>query len=204
VDTALYSGAVDEREALTTRGLLVVGVVSGLLGGLVMSIPIVIWDWARSSHRALELPMAVTAWSFGLVHFSRDENLWWPIVVGVVLLAAFWALSGVAFIAFADRAARPPHMAWAVAVGAIWSFATFIFSWYMLLPIARDGAPFRATAADPALFTAPNWAWILGFTLSGLAMAGCYAALGRSPALRHEQHRRDRPDESRARLRPAA
>ena len=60
----------------------------------------------------------------------------------------------------------------------------FIFFWYMLLPIARDGAPFRAPAFDPLLFTAPNWVWILGFTLSGLVIAVGYAALRRHPPWR--------------------
>jgi hypothetical protein len=203
VDTSLHARPQQERELLAGRGLLTVGVVSGLLGGLVMAVPVVIWDWVRTSHRALELPMATTAWLFGTEHFSRFENLWGPIVVGAVLLAAFWAASGVAFAAFADRVSRPNRMAWTIAAGGIWSFATFIFSWYMLLPIARDGAPFRTTAVDRTLFTAPNWAWILGFALSGFAMAWCYAVLERSPALRHE-HRRDRLDEPHARLRPAA
>ncbi len=49
--------------------------------------------------------------------------------------------------------------------------------WYMLLPIARDGAPFRPTAVAPGRFVAPNWAWILAFTLSGLATGACYRAL---------------------------
>jgi len=147
--------------------------------------------------------MATTAWVFGTQHLSRHQNLWGPIVLGVVLLAVFWSASGVAFAAFADRVSRPPRLAWTIAAGGIWSFATFIFTWYMLLPITRDGAPFRTTAVDHTLFTAPNWAWILGFTLSGLAMACSYAALERSPAFRQER-RRDRLEAQRAHLPHAA
>jgi hypothetical protein len=74
--------------------------------------------------------MAATAWPFGLDHFSHNENLWWPILVGIVLLAAYWALAGVVFVALADRTYRVSHPAAAVLAGAAWSFVTFIFSWY--------------------------------------------------------------------------
>jgi hypothetical protein len=43
-----------------------------------------------------------------------------------------------------------------------------------------DGSPFRATAAFPDLFVAPNWVWILSFTVFGLVIGAAYAAL-RSP-----------------------
>ena len=149
--------------------------------------------------------MAATAWLFGLVHFSQDENLWWPIVLGTAVLAVYWALSGVAFAALAHRFSRISHPAWTIAAGAAWGFVSFIFFWYMLLPVARDGAPFRATALDPLLFTAPNWVWILGFTLSGLVIAVSYAALRRSRAFRGEQAPTRRIDEPGTRLHhPAA
>jgi hypothetical protein len=199
----LHSDARAEHE-LSSRGLLAVGVTSGLLGGIVLAIPIVIWDWVRTGHHALELPMAATAWLFGLDHFSHDDNLWGSILLGAVLLAVYWALGGIGFAALAERMERPFRAAWAILAGAAWSFVTFIFFWYMLLPIARDGAPFRAPAFDPLLFTAPNWVWILGFTLSGLAIAGCYSRLRGSPAFRRERRRADRVDEPRTRLRPAA
>jgi hypothetical protein len=138
VDTTVDAGT--RREQRTLAG----GAVAGLLGGLALAVPVVIWDWASSSHRALELPMAVTAWSFGLVHFSHIENLWWPIVIGVALLAVYWAAVGVVFAALADRLFRPAEAARTIAAGAAWSFVSFIFTWYMLLPIARGGAPFMA------------------------------------------------------------
>jgi hypothetical protein len=47
----------------------------------------------------------------------------------------------------------------------------------MQLPLARDGAPFRATPARPELFVGPTWVWILGFTLLGLVSGLCYGAL---------------------------
>jgi hypothetical protein len=189
---------------LSAGRLTAIGVASGVVGGLAMAGPIVIWDLVRSSHRALELPMAATSWPFGLVHFSHDRNLWWPIVLGTLLLAAFWAVSGVAFAGLADRAYRLSHAGSLVAAGAAWSFANFIFFWNMLLPIARDGAPFRPNVDDPQLFAAPNWVWILGFTLSGLVIAVCYTAWRRSPAFRSEERRVERVDEPRTRLRHAA
>ncbi len=173
-----------EREERTGQELpvwrlLVVGGASGLVGGIAMAAPIVIWDWTKTEHRALELPMAATAWLFGLTHFSHDRNLWWPIVVGAVLFAAYWALSGIVFAALADRFWRVEHPLSALAAGAAWSFATFVFFWYVLLPIARDGAPFRAPAGDALLFTAPDWVWILGFGLLGVVTAATYTALRR-------------------------
>jgi len=202
VDT-LDSDAREERE-LSSRGVVAVGVTAGLLGGIALAAPVVIWDWVRTGQRALELPMAATSWLFGLDHFSHDENLWGSIVLGAILLAVYWAVSGIAFTALAERVEPPLGVAWAIVAGAAWSFASFIFFWYMLLPIARDGAPFRASTADPLLFTAPNWVWILGFVLSGLAIAGSYAALRGSPAFRRQQQRADRVDEPRTRLHPAA
>ena len=70
MDTAVRADPREEDAELSGSGILMVGAVSGLLGGLVLAAPIVIWDWARSGHRALELPMAVTAWPFG----SADER----------------------------------------------------------------------------------------------------------------------------------
>ena len=191
-------------QGLSSRGVLAVGVTAGLLGGIALAAPVVIWDWVREGQRALELPMAATSWLVGLDHFSHDENLWGSIVLGAIVLAVYWAVSGIAFTAVAERVEPPLGAAWAIVAGAGWSFASFIFFWYMLLPIARDGAPFRAPAADPLLFTAPNWVWILGFTLSGLAIAGSYTALRGSPAFRRVQRRADSVDEPRTRLHPAA
>jgi hypothetical protein len=212
VDSSRHARSRDSREHVVSRAeydelpasrVLEVGIASGILGGLALAVPVVIWDWARSSHRALELPMAATAWLFGLEHFSHDVNLWWPIVLGTAVLAVYWAASGVAFAALADRFSRLSHPAWTIVAGAAWSFVSFMFFWYMLLPVARDGVPFRASSVDPLLFTAPNWVWILGFTLSGLVIAGCYAALRRSPVAGREQRRTDPVDEPRTRLHPA-
>jgi hypothetical protein len=33
------------------------------------------------------------------------------------------------------------------------------------------------SSAAPGQFVAPNWVWILGFTLLGLATGACYRAL---------------------------
>ena len=59
-----------------------------------------------------------------------------------------------------------------LALGAVWSFFSWMLFWYMVLPIARDGAPFRLTAAG--LWVAPNWVWILGYTAFGLASGLAY------------------------------
>jgi hypothetical protein len=174
--------AVTRSRPLAARDVLAVGVGSGLIGGIALAIPIVLWDWARSAHRAFELPMAATAWLFGLQHFSHVRYLAWPLVIGIVLLAAYAALSGVVFTGLADRLVGVARPLPSLAAGLAWSFVSFIFFWDMLLPIARDGAPFRVAAGEAGLFVAPNWAWILGFTLLGLITGACYAAFRPVPA----------------------
>lgn len=168
------------RQATSWRRLVVIGVPAGLLGGLVMWAPALFYDWARDDHSALELPMAVTGWLFGLEHFVQNEYRWWPIVIGALFLLAYWALHGVAFAALADRVYHVRTLSGSMALGAAWGFVSFMFFWYMLLPIARDGAPFRDLGAGG--FVAPNWIWILGFAVSGLATSLCYRALRRSEA----------------------
>ena len=81
---------------------------------------------------------------------------------------------------------------------------TFIFSWYMLLPVARDGAPFRSTIADPRLYTAPTWVWILGFTLSGLVIGAFYGAFRQSAVLQRELPSAQQTPQRPGRVRPAA
>ena len=66
--------------------------------------------------------MAATAWLFGAEHFSHDENLWGSIVVGAILLAVYWAVSGIAFTAVAERVHPQLTTAWAIVAGAAWSF----------------------------------------------------------------------------------
>ena len=68
------------------RQLVADGIVAGLAGAVALAVPLVVWDWAHAAHRALELPMAATAWPFGLEHFSNEQNVWWPIVIGAALL----------------------------------------------------------------------------------------------------------------------
>jgi hypothetical protein len=62
-------------------------------------------------------------------------------------------------------------------LGAAWAVINYIFVWYMLLPIARGGAPLRTTASSPVLFVAPDWVWVVAFTAFGLAVGACYAFL---------------------------
>lgn len=164
-------------QAMETRRLTLVGLAAGLGGGLAMGAPLVVYDWAKSSHGALELPMAVTAWLFGLDHYARNGYHWWPIVIGALFLLACWGGQGLAFAGLADRVYHVRTPIGSLALGGVWSFASFMFFWYMLLPIARDGAPFRATALGAGSLVAPNWVWILGFTLLGFTTAVCYRAL---------------------------
>jgi hypothetical protein len=161
------------RGMLAQRRLAVVGTVCGVFGGLAMALPLVIYDWVRASHSALELPMAVTAWLFGLNHFHPNAYAFWSIAVGALFLLAYWEAHGLAFTALADRVYRVSSLAGSLALGAVWSFVSFMFFWYMLLPVARDGAPFRLVPGAVG-FVAPNWVWILGYTLFGLATGACY------------------------------
>lgn len=157
---------------------LVVGIGSGLAGGVLVAAPLVIYDWVRAGHSALELPMAATAWLFGLGHFVQNGYSWWSIVIGAAVLVAYSALSGLVFAGLADAVYGIRSLAGSIAAGVAWSFVSFMLFWYMLLPIARDGAPFRVTAAS-ALSVAPNWVWILGFALFGIATGIGYRVLRR-------------------------
>jgi hypothetical protein len=172
------AGTMSRRlHRLTARDWITVGSGAGLIGGLAMAIPLIIWDWVRTSHLALELPTATAAWLFGLDHFSHTTYRGGPLVVGAVFLCLYWIVSGVAFAGFADRLYHITTMGKSLIAGAVWSFISFLLFWDVILPIARDGAPFRATAALPSLFVAPNWVWILAFTVFGLVTGAVYAAL---------------------------
>ncbi len=166
------------RETPSAGRLTTAGIASGVGGGIILAAPLVIYDWVKASHAALELPMAVSGWLFGLNHFARNSYHWWPIVIGALFLLAYYGATGLAYAGVAERVYHVRTLPGSLALGAVWSFASFMFFWYMLLPIARDGAPFRPTANTAAAFVAPNWVWILGFALSGLATGGCYRMLG--------------------------
>jgi hypothetical protein len=170
------------RREPSVRRLTGIGVASGIVGGLAFWVPLLVYDWAKASHSALELPMAVSGWLFGLNYFGQNAYHWGPIVIGALFALAYWSLSGLAFAAVAERVYRVRTGAGAAALGAAWSFVGFMFFWYMLLPIARDGAPFRPTAAGE--FVAPAWTWILGFAVSGLLAGAAYLALQRRAATR--------------------
>ncbi len=107
---------------------------------------------------------------------ARNAYHWWPIVIGALFLIAYWGVQGLAFAGIADRVYRVRTMLGSIGLDAVSSFVSFMLFWYMVLPIARDGAPFRETAVATGSFVAPNWVWILGFTLSGFAAAVCYRA----------------------------
>jgi hypothetical protein len=167
---------------LTVPQWLQIGVVAGLVGGLLMAVPLIIWDWVKAGHIALELPAAATAWLFGLNYFSNTAYHVGPILLGIALMGVYWIVSGLVFAGIADRILRVSTLGASLAAGALWSFVSFIFFWYMLLPIARDGAPFRTTAIATGPSVAPNWVWILSFTVLGFATALAYAAMRPLPA----------------------
>jgi hypothetical protein len=52
-----------------------------------------------------------------------------------------------------------------------------MLAWYMVLPVARDGAPIGGPAGEGLV--APAWVWILGYTAFGLASGLGYVALVR-------------------------
>lgn len=152
------------------------GVSIGAIGVVLLAAPLVIYDWVKAGHAALELPMGAASWVFGLEHFAQNEYRWWPIVIGAALLMACWMLAGLAFAGLADRVFEVKTLAGSIAAGFAWGVASFLMFWSMLLAIARDGAPLRETAAAGP-FVAPNWVWVLGFLLSGLAIGIGYRAL---------------------------
>jgi hypothetical protein len=145
-----------------------VATAAGLAGGIAMALPIVIYGWASGSHSALELPMAATSWLFGLEHFAQNGYLWGSIVLGIALLAGYALVHGVIFAGFTDRFLRLRTLPERIGAGLAWGFVSWLFFWYTLLPIARDGAPFRATA-ESSLTVAPTWVFIIGFTVLGVA-----------------------------------
>lgn len=149
------------------------GVAVGMIGGTLLALPLVLWDWASSTHSALELPMAAGAWLFGLENFTQNGYQWWPIVLGILFLGALTTIAGEAFAGLADRVFELRTWAASLGGGFAWGIAAFVCFWYVLLPVARDGAPFRATAASSA-YVAPNWVWILGFVLAGLTSGAVY------------------------------
>lgn len=156
---------------LTSR-LTALGVASGIIGGIVLALPLLFWDWANGGHSALEYPMAVSGWLFGLNHFEQNGYVAWAIVVGALFVLLYAALHGVAFAAIAERVYQVRTLIGSLALGALWSVFSWMLFWYMVLPIARDGAPLRQTAAG--LWVAPNWIWILGYTAFGLATGLAY------------------------------
>ena len=166
------------RTILSTRRKALIATAAGLVGGLGMALPLFAYDWVTSVHAALELPMAATAWLFGLGYFTENGYQWWPIVVGVGMLSLYALMHGAVFGAIADRFLRLRTIPEAIGAGLAWGFASWMFFWYTLLPIARDGAPFRVTATS-SMFVAPTWVFLVGFTMSGLVTALTYWVLSR-------------------------
>jgi len=89
--------------ALSARSKAVVAAAVGVAGGLGLAVPIVLYGCFNAGHSALELPMAATAWLFGLGHFAQNGYQWGSIVVGILLLAVYTVAHGAVFDAVADR-----------------------------------------------------------------------------------------------------
>lgn len=159
--------------SLLARERVAAGVAIGLVGGVLMAVPLVIYDWVRAGHAALEMPMALTAWLFGLGHFVQNGYHWWPIAIGALLFAAYWCVTGLAFAALADRVFHVRTLLGSLAGGFAWGVGSFLLFWEMLLPIARDGAPLRVTLTTP-MHVAPNWVWIVAYVVLGLGSGLMY------------------------------
>ncbi|HEV8103555.1 MAG TPA: hypothetical protein VGP69_07465, partial [Gaiellaceae bacterium] len=143
-----------------------------------MAVPIVLYGWLNSGHSALELPMAATSWLFGLGHFTQNGYQWGSIVVGLLLLAGYGIVHGAVFGGVADRFLNLRTLPETIGAGITWGFVSWLFFWYTLLPIARDGAPFRTTAVS-SLFVAPTWVFVVGFAVLGVATSLTYRLVRR-------------------------
>src|SRR5579885_3072929 len=137
------------RQATGAGRLTLTGAAAGIGGGLVLAAPLVLYDWAKASHSALELPMAVTGWLFGLDHFARNGYHWWPIVIGALFLLAYWSVLGVAFAGLADRVYRVHTLVGSLALGAVWSIGRSPPFWPPLPPTPRPRPPLPAPLPPP-------------------------------------------------------
>jgi hypothetical protein len=165
-----------------------IGSLIGIIGGLALALPVVIYDWASSTHSVWELPMAATAWMFGMSHFEANGFDAWSALIGVLLLAAYAIASGAVFEYLADRVMRLRNTVDTMAAGLGFGLVSFLFFWYTLLPIARDGVPFHELVlpltlplfGTAVISVAPFWVFVLGFALLGLATSFAYRSLRRT------------------------
>jgi hypothetical protein len=184
------AGEVTEYPVATKAAI---GTTIGLIGGVAMAIPIVIYDWVSESHAALDLFMAATAWVFGMSHYTQNGYDWGSIVVGMLLLAGYSIASGAIFGGIADRFLRLRTLPETIGAGFAWGFVSWLFVWYTLLPIAHGGAPFYPTvlvgsielplstvSVTALVSVAPIWVFVVAFGLLGLATALAYRRLTRT------------------------
>jgi|SRR5581483_501558 len=170
--------AVPSKAAIATT--------AGIAGILGLALPVVLYDWFSAGHSALELPMAATAWVFGLSHFEQNGYLWGSILVGTLLMIGYGVLHGAVFSGFTDRFLPLETLPETIGAGLAWGFVSWLFFWYTLLPMARGGAPFHATGASllsvfaasnvfgATLSVAPVWVFVVGFAVMGVATALAY------------------------------
>ena len=169
----------DAAIRLPLRSKAAIATAAGLAGAAGLGLPVVLYDWLNGGHSALELPMAATAWTFGLDHFTQNGNQWGAIVVGLLLLVGYGVVHGVVFGGIADRFLMLRTFPEALGVGIAWGFVSWLFFWYTLLPIARGGAPFRLIGPS-SLFVAPLWLFVVGFAVLGVSTSLAYRAARRA------------------------
>ena len=162
-----------ELARLTAGSKASIATAAGLAGAAGLAVPVMLYGWLNGAHAALELPMAATSWAFGLGHFTQNGYEWGSIVVGILLLVGYGLVHGAVFGGVADRFLYLRTLPETLGAGLAWGFVSWLFFWYTLLPLARDGAPFRATAVS-SLAVAPAWVFVAGFALLGVATSLAY------------------------------
>ena len=113
-----------ELQPLVPARKAVVAITCGLAGGLALALPIELYDGASAAHSALELPMAATAWLFGLEHVAQNGYDWWPIVFGALILAGYWVLHGVFFGGVVDNFLQLSTLPETLGAGFAWGFVS--------------------------------------------------------------------------------
>jgi hypothetical protein len=190
---AVEARSLERPHPLRAIQWLEVGCVAGVLGGIALALPLILWDWVHAGHRALELPMATTAWLFGLDHFSHSTYFIGSIVVGFVLLGVYWAVSGLVFTGLADRLLGIATIGKSLAAGAAWSFVSFILLLEHAAPdCARRRPPPRGVSRARAV-RRPG----LGLDRGLHGVRACDRSGVRLDAIRAAANRRGRADRDR-------
>jgi hypothetical protein len=182
------SGVMARR--LAALNIVVVGVITGVVAGVILALTQMIYGWASSAHSAWDAPMAIWAWLAGLNYFGRPGDHVWPIVLGLGGHMVNSVVAGVIFVALLG-ALRLRNDLWAIVLGVAYGLALWAIMRYGILPL-RD--------STKALFTtsmvSPQWVWWLAHGLFGLTAGIVYVAARRVQRMRvrmqparEEEHR---------------